>query len=239
MEGWKQVTGFLDHRQQNSVEYSKNAQRMREVLATNFDAFITRKEEGSYFGSNLLLSCSKWLKNANDITFSGVPASKLEQARMEGQQLMYWLQYIIDNKITKIDELNYESEVVRLMVYEVVKTLAKHNFKIRAVEKHVSNERWHGFIDLICFNSVEQKYYIFELKTRNESKPRITDGIQLHLYRRIIGGVDKIPLILMVVNKKKMETTMWKPDGRTFGSIINKVINEPLKILGKEKYCIL
>lgn len=180
-----------------------------------------------------LLSLSSWLKTYNKIKLADIPFQILEQARVEGSALMYWLEYIWKNKIKNIDDLNYESQKIQEMVFSVIQCLIDNNFKIVAIEKHVTNGYWHGYIDLIVKNKL-QLFSLVEIKTRTGFEVRDTDTLQLLVYKKIINFSGSC--YVMVVDKTTRTAKLFKQDTLRKYELLSNVVNRPLEALNLKDY---
>lgn len=219
-------------------EQLKMAKYVNRIAHYDYEQHMFQRDDVWYYkyGKNkkrALLSFSTWLSAYNKIKLDGIPNNTLEIARIEGSALMFWLEYIWKNKIKDISTLNYESQKIQEMVYGAIQCLIDNNFKIVAIEKHITNGYWHGFVDLIVKDK-SQLFHIIEIKTRSGFEVRDTDTLQLLVYKKIMnfsGGC-----YVMVVDKITRTAKLFKQDTLRKFELLSNVINRPLEALNMKEY---
>lgn len=215
-----------------------NAKYLNRVVHYDYESHMFQRDDVWYYkyGKNkkrAMLSFSTWLKAYNKIKLDGIPFQTLEQARIEGQALMFWLDYIWKNKIKDIGNLNYESQKIQEMVFGVIQCLIDNKFKIIAIEKHITNGFWHGYIDMIVKDKVGL-ISLIEIKTRSGFEVRDTDTLQLLLYKKIINFVGSC--YVMVVDKITRTAKLFKQDTLRKFELLSNVVNRPLEALNMKEY---
>lgn len=216
----------------------ENAKYLNRVVHYDYEQHIFQKDDTWYYkyGKNKkrpMLSVSTWLKAYNKIKLDGIPHQTLEVARIEGQALMYWLEFIWKNKIKDISSLNYESQKIQEMVFGVIQCLIDNNLKIVAIEKHITNGFWHGYIDLVVKDK-SQLFSIVEIKTRSGFEVRDTDTLQLLVYKKIINFSGAC--YVMVVDKITRTAKLFKQDTLRKFELLSNIINRPLEALNMKEY---
>lgn len=219
----------------------KNAKYVNRARYFDYETKMFQRDDVWYYkyGKNkkrAMLSVSTWLKAYNKIKLADIPFQTLEQARIEGQALMFWIEYIFKNKIKNIGDLNYESQKIQEMVFSVVQCLIDNNMKIVAVEKHITNGYWHGYIDLLVKEREEQLFNIIEIKTRTGFEIRETDILQLIAYKKIMNFAGTC--WIMVVDKTTRTAQLNRIDTNRKYYLVDEIINTPLKALNMKDYCL-
>lgn len=215
----------------------ENAKYLKRVINYDYEQHMFQRDEVWYykFGKKkrAMLSLSTWMKAYNKIKLADIPFNILEQARIEGQALMFWLDYIWKNKIKDIGNLNYESQKIQEMVFGVIQCLIDNKLKIVAIEKHITNGFWHGYIDMIVKDRVGL-HSLVEIKTRSGFEVRDTDTLQLLVYKKIINFSGAC--YVMVVDKITRTAKLFKQDTLRKFELLSNVINRPLEALNMKEY---
>lgn len=215
----------------------ENAKYLKRVINYDYEQHMFQRDDVWYykFGKKkrAMLSFSTWLKAYNKIKLADIPFNILEQARIEGQALMYWLNFIWKNKIKDIGNLNYESQKIQEMVFGVIQCLIDNKLKIVAIEKHITNGFWHGYIDMIVKDRVGL-HSLVEIKTRTGFEVRDTDTLQLLVYKKIINFSGAC--YVMVVDKITRTAKLFKQDTLRKFELLSNVINRPLEALNMKDY---
>lgn len=214
----------------------KNNNNIKQALATDFDELIDRTQYEKAFWKEtkqLLLSPTRFLHIASRVKMANIPNNILEVAKVEGVEVMKSLEYIYNNKINNLEQVNFLSDKIKNMTMSIIQAMIERKWKIKAIEKTISNGYWYGSVDCVVRDE-HCNLALVEIKTRGNDEIRITDIIQLMIYGRTIGANN---LYLMICNKKTMETKVHR-------IVINKnkkalsIINTYLKLLELDKYCL-
>lgn len=215
----------------------ENAKYLKRVINYDYEQHMFQSDDVWYykFGKKKrpMLSLSTWMKAYNKIKLADIPFQILEQARVEGQALMFWLNYIWKNKIKEIGDLNYESQKIQEMVFGVIQCLIDNKLKIVAIEKHITNGFWHGYIDMVVKDRVGL-HSLVEIKTRTGFEVRDTDTLQLLVYKKIINFSGAC--YVMVVDKITRTAKLFKQDTLRKFELLSNVINRPLESLNMKEY---
>lgn len=181
---------------------------VKRKLKLNWENSLTYNGEKFFFNNVPLLSVSTLLKGLNSVRFAVVPKSILETAQQEGQAVTEWLQYIHENEVRyeQAEQLDYSSEKVKQMVLSVFRYLAANDLRIMYVEKHISNGRIHGFIDLVVMDKKRCLVTLLEIKTRGNNEVYDSDILQLATYGRMLSK-EYLPCYILIVNKRTFEVT--------------------------------
>lgn len=217
-----------------------NTRYLNRVVNYDYEQHMFNKNDVWYYkyGKNkkrVLLSYSTWMSTFNKIKFDGIPTQILETAANDGKAVMFWLEYIYTNRIKDIDKLNYESQKIQEMVFGVIQLLIEKKWRIIAVEKHITNGYWHGYIDLIV-KDASSLIHLIEIKTRTGYELRNTDILQLMVYKKIINSYGDI--YVMIIDKITRVPKLNRFDSRKYYELITKIINRPLEAMEMKDYAL-
>lgn len=225
----------MPRKQVSNKWYASNNKRINEVILTNYDELIDFNGEKHFYAKTPLLSVSSVLRPIFDIKLATIPSMTLETTRLEGQDLMRQLEHLWKSKNSNIAQYDYMSERVRLMFYALVQCLSENRFKIKYVEKHVTDGKWHGYIDLIVREKANLNNALVEIKTRSdENDLRDTDIAQIQAYANMIGARSCRKYVI-IISRKSFKAKLYKV-GYHEGARRLKVINNYLETFGLEKY---
>ena len=211
-----------------------NNNNIKKALATDYNELIDRTQYDKSFWKEtkqLLLSPTRFLQIFSRVKMAKIPNNILEIAKVEGSEVMKSLEYIFNKKITNLDTVNFLSEKIKDMTMSIIQAFIDRKWKIKAMEKTISNGYWYGNVDCIVRDE-HCNLALVEIKTRSSDEVRKTDIFQLMCYARMIGANN---LYLVVCNKKTMKTTIHRV-------VINKnkkmlsVVNTYLKYFELEEY---
>lgn len=189
---------------------------MRIALYVDYSQFVNEVDNHLYYKSKRLLSWSAYNRGLSDCMLSGIPESVLDNARAIGSEFMEKLQYIFDNKILDIENVEYSTSQIRNMIIAFYNHLVKGKYKLLAVEKLITNFKWVGFIDCVVLNSRKNQYEIWEIKTRSSNKDiKDSDFFQLNLYGGILNN-RYITKKVIIVNRNTFEIVEYPLVGNAF-----------------------
>lgn len=216
-----------------SITKSFNIQDWRNFLAENRANEIETAANGThYLDKTPLLSFSTFTSWVKKLEMWDIPDIHLENARATGILFMETLEDVF-NKKPNFKTYDWPSSQIKYMVLSFLDTLAINKLKIIDVERHITDGRWHGYIDVVVKHTRTQQVGFIEVKTRATDKVNILDKLQVATYAYTVGGVNLSCCYVAVINKKTFKTSIYKAS-RALKSI--NVINKFLVALDKEEY---
>ena len=202
---------------------------MRIALYVDYAQFLNEVDNHLYYKNRRLLSWSAYNRGLSDCMLSVVPEQILDTAREIGKEFMEKLQYIFDNKIVDIENVDYSTSQIRNMIIAFYNHLVRGKYKLLAVEKLITNLKWIGFIDCVVLNSRKNQYEIWEIKTRSQNKDvRESDFFQLNLYGGILNN-RFITKKVIIVNKNTFEVIEYPLKSNMFLMRINNMVPNEYK----------
>lgn len=169
--------------------------------------------------NELLLSFSSATKPFTEGDIISIPKDILEGATNYGKELMWYLEHLFYG--TKFD-IQWDKNV-KLGVRSILRRIVRHKYNVVAIEKHIYNDIWHGYLD------IETDKKIIEIKTRTHNKCELKTLIQCEIYKKITNK----PYEIWHLNRKTFEikrvfpTRKQKQQARTIIKYL-EYINEKL-----------
>lgn len=169
-----------------------------------------------YYNDNdkYLMSYSTMSKPFTQDKFDSIPAFILEKATIFGRDMS---NLIVDWAEDK-DIGKYTPEYLKCLK-SLVNALKTLNVVPTYVEKHVWNDKWHGYLDIDCENC------FIEVKTRSKCDLELNTVIQCEIYKKITNK----PYFIVYINKKTgackvydyMKDVLDTPNYQTANQIID------------------
>lgn len=198
-----------------------------------------------------LMSVSGFSNYLNQFVFDGIPRFALDNAKEFGSQVMNVMSVILANKenIKLLEDVNNYalSQEVADCCKEILHTLSERKFRLKAVDKWVTNGYWKGIVDFIVKNTTFNNRtdtipMLIEFKTRSSSEAKPSDFLQLSIYKSLIEPFKltsredvTIPAEVWVYNKKTKRIKTYKLTYKAYKKNL-KLINEVLDTYGLENY---
>lgn len=187
--------------QYQGTYYRTNNKAAKLMLETNFDKSMRFDGKIHFYGNVPQLSVSSVLERFMWVKMANIPTNLLSEYAEEGKMVMEYLQMIHEKKMQDLSQIEWFSERIKNMVLSILQTVINNEWKIMAVEKHISNGFWHGYIDMVIRDKWSN-YHIVEIKTRGNFDIRVTDLLQILSY----SSMSKVQMCdLLIVNRKTFE----------------------------------
>ena len=126
--------------------------------------------------------------------FDAIPPKILKDATNYGKNFMLALAKKLAPKQCKDIKQSFSNDILS-GVNSLLKLLKEHKIHIEYIEHEVSNDIWHGFIDLDC------KECFIEIKTRSNKKLELMTMVQCEVYKKITGKDYKIVYLVRKTGK--------------------------------------
>lgn len=197
-----------------------NNNKIKAILQYDYDNDIVfNGERHTHIKTKaLLLSPTRFLSNFVDPNFARIPKDILEIARIEGVETMRALEYTFKNNVKDLAKVPFLSEKIKLIFYTLINCFIDNKWKIKAVEKHISNGYWHCYVDAIIRDQHCNLIFI-EIKTRSNNDIRLADKMQLVLNMKI-ANLNYYGYVV-VINKKSFEYKVYRITFREVERILN------------------
>lgn len=222
-------------------------------IAYNFatkEIFVKNNENYGKRTKKRLMSVSGFNRYLTEFKLDNIPHWILDNAKEFGSQVMTSMGLIFENKkqvkvFSDVDDYCYTQEVADCCK-EILRTLSEKGYRLKAVDKWVTNGYWEGVIDFIVReksdSSKEAMVRIIEFKTRNSDELRWTDIFQVSIYKCLIEPFKlssrltsrTTPIEVWIYNKKTKKITIYKI-GKNFQQHI-KWLNNLLGLYGLDEY---
>lgn len=182
---------------------------IKKLIKFDFKQLIEKVDGGHKMigSSKKLISPSSILKPFRDCKFFGIPNNVMEQRRIDGSVLMENLEKVFIQKKMKFDEfditLKQKKDIFNLFNYFI-----NNGIKLIAVEKPITNGIVYGIID--CIVKKDSKYYVMEIKLRNNLTIENSDRLQAKIYSELM----ELPCIVLCLsdNGEVVTETLLKTD---------------------------
>lgn len=182
---------------------------VKKVIEFDFKKLIEKVENGHKMmgGTKKLISPSSVLKNINDYKFFGIPKDILENRRQDGSVLMEYLEKVFIQKQLNINDFPITSKQKKDL-FNLFNWFVNNGVKLLAVEKPITNGTMYGIID--CVIKKDNKYFVLEIKLRNNLKIENSDRFQAKCYSHMM----EIPAMILVLsdNGDVVTETLLKAD---------------------------
>lgn len=129
------------------------------------------------------------------------------------EQLKVWLGKDYDKFISLKTEKQTEIiNQVNNIIYTLLQIFKEKEIVIKAAEKYICNDFYHGYIDLIGY--IKGRPAIFELKTSSLTTPKYETNLQMGLYKHLINQVPELETYSIRFNTKtqKVNFEYVEPD---------------------------
>lgn len=210
-----------------------NNKIMKEVLKTDYEKLMTFDGVKYFMNKKPLLSWSTSNKGLSEMIYYTIPKETMMLVQDEGKAIMYYLEMVANKEVKDLKQIDFMSEKVKKMFYALMQCFIDNELTLLAVEKHVANEYWHGYIDCIV-RQANGLVSIVEIKTRSNYDVRKTDLMQLMVYNSIISSKN-LSKLLIIVNRKTFGAEVFQINHRECKSYASK-LNAWLEVLGLDKY---
>lgn len=198
-------------------------------IAYNFatqDIFVKNNENYGKRTKKRLMSVSGFSRYLTEFKLDNIPHWILDNAKEFGSQVMTSMGLILDSKdhiktFGDVDDYCYTQEVADCCK-EVLRTLSEKNYRLKAVDKWVTNGYWEGVIDFVVRDKISKHRQtmvrLIEFKTRNSDELRWTDVFQLSIYKALVEPFKlasrktskTTPIEVWIYNKKTKKITIYE-----------------------------
>lgn len=192
---------------------------------------------GVHFLDNTpLLSFSSFTSWIKRLQLAKINENVLDNAKNVGIQFMETLEDIFKNKKV-VATYEFVSEQIKYMIYNFLMTLSDNGLRIVDVEKRITNGRWWGIVDIVCYRTdiSTKNIVLLEIKTRSTNKCEILDRLQVITYAAILNMVPATTAVV-IVNKKTFKTTIHWNNRTSKKKFQLYKIDKFLQFIGMEKY---
>lgn len=182
---------------------------VKKTIEFDFKKLIEKVENGHKMmgGAKKLISPSSVLKSISDYKFFGIPKDILESRRQDGSILMEYLEKVFIQKQSNINDFPITSKQKKDL-FNLFSWFVNNGVKLLAVEKPITNGIMYGIID--CVIKKDNKYFVLEIKLRNNLKIENSDRFQAKCYSHMM----EIPAMILVMadNGDVVTETLLKAD---------------------------
>lgn len=176
-----------------------------------------------YYNDNgkYLMSYSTMSKPFTQDKFDNIPSFIFEKATKFGSDMSNLIVDAFGGK--EIGKYTPEHLKCLKSLVNALKTL---NVKPTTIEKHVWNDKWHGYLDIDCENC------FIEVKTRSKLELELNTVIQCEIYKRITGK----DYYIIYLNKKTGAYECWGNEDINIEEKSENLIREANDIIDSFEY---